>query len=346
MNSSVSPYLIEALSERWFEKTAVLLTKMWNLPVEETRRRLRWKYLDCPMTDAPLFFVVVSAGEVVASLGFFPSPFRIGDRIVKVVCPGDGYVSPEHRRFGLYTKLFLKGHEELADHYDFFISLSANPVSAAGLIKIGWRSMSERGSLSRIQLWPTIRYLAGKGRPTRDCEGVVEGADAIASLYEELPEAAPPTFEGCVPSPDGAYVRWRYSNPTDTYVAIPVRQDGKLLAFATCMVTQRDAFLLDYRERPGADALEPLVELMRGRLKVPRFHFNGSIFDEKQKRALRRAGVRDYRPLLNLFLARPPVPVLIHPTRKDATDVDWNRNGLDMSKAEHWRIPEFCNDGY
>jgi hypothetical protein len=346
MSSSSSPYVIEPLSERWFEKTATLLTAMWNLPVEETRLRLRWKYLECPMTQVPLFFVVVSAGEVVASLGFFPSPFRVGNRIVKVVCPGDGYVSPEHRRFGLYTKLFLKGHEELAGHYNFFISLSANPVSAAGLVKIGWRSMSERGSLSTMQVWPTIRYLAGRAPKGRNCEGLVEGADGIANLYEELPASVHAIFEGCVPSPDGAYVRWRYSNPTDTYIAIPLRQEGKLLAFATCMVTRRDAFLLDFREHPGADALEPLVKIMRKRLAVPRFHFNGSIFDEKQQEALRRAGVRDYRPLLNVFLSRPPVPVLIHPTRKDATEADWHCDGLDMSRAEHWRIPEFCNDGY
>ncbi len=346
MSNSVSPYVIEPLSERWFEKTARLLTAMWNLPVEETRLRLRWKYLDCPMTDAPLFFVAVSAEEVVASLGFFPSPFKLGDRSITVVCPGDGYVSPDHRRFGLYTKLFLRGHEELADRYDFFISLSANPVSAAGLLKIGWRSMSERCDLSRIQVWSTIRYLAGMGRTGKADEGVVVDAGAIASLYEELPEAAPPAFKGCIPGPDGAYVKWRYSNPTETYIGLPLQKQGRLLAFATCMVSRRDAFLLDFRERPGADALEPLVKLMRGRLGVPRLHFNGSIFDEKQRMTLRRAGVHDYRPLLNVFLARPPVPVLIHPTRKDATEADWHRNGLDMSRAEHWRIPEFCNDGY
>ncbi|MBI4915341.1 MAG: GNAT family N-acetyltransferase [Acidobacteria bacterium] len=339
-------YEIVALSEEWFDRAAELLSVMWHLPVEQSRLRLRWKYLDCPLATAPLVFLAVHRGRVVATLAFFASPFRIGERRLVVLCPSDGIVADEHRRHGLYTRLLLTAHEHLATGFDFFISLSANPVSAAGLLKIGWRILAAHDGLSRFQLMPASRYLLRMPPAAVNAEGLVSDPAAIADLYEQIPATPRGSARCCLADPDRAYVEWRYANPTEHYVAIPCYRDSRLVAFAACMVSRRDVFVLDYRELPGANALGQLVGTMRKCLRVPRYNCYGDWLDRQQQEALRRLGFRDYRPLLNTFLDRPSVPVLIHPTMKGAHDSDWVVEGLDLSKAANWIIPEFCNDGY
>lgn len=341
-----SDYAIEPLGGEWFEQTAELLSVMWGLPLEESRLRLRWKYLDCPLATGPLVYVALCDAHVVAALAFFPSPFRLGDRSVLVLCPGDGFVLPEHRRHGLYTRLLEAGHAGLAKESSFFISLSANPVSAAGLLKIGWRPMAQHDGLSRFQIVPAARYLLRMSPAQLQGDNLITDAASIADLYDAIRVAPEQSAGRCFADPDRDYVAWRYSNPTERYVAIPYSKNGQVVGFAVCMATRRDVFVLDYRERPGAQALRRVVASMRASLRLLRYNWYGSALEESQKLALRSMGFRDYRPLLNLLVKRPSVPVLIHPTKRECTAAEWTVDGLDLSVATNWMIPELCNDGY
>lgn len=340
-------YQVVALTEPYFSQTAEILAQYWSIPLEVSKLRLRWKYLDCPLKKTSLFYLALFEDQVVGMLGFFPSPFQLDGEPVHVVCPGDAFVSLAHRRFGIYTKLFLHGHRELASYYDYFVSLSANPISAAGLLKIGWRSLALRKEQSHFQLISSMRYLLKMDSLPLKGDVLVSDAQQIADLYEMIPSYHHvDTRNSCVPQTERNYISWRYSNPTEKYVAIPYYQQGKLHAFAVFMVTRRDAFLLDYREQVGANALKPVLDLMKKHIPIPRLFLPVFIFSSDQRKTLSRCGFHDYRPLINCFIKRPAVPILIHPVCEKPEARHWHLHGQDMRDAAHWLIPEFCNDGY
>lgn len=108
--------------------------------IENTSEWFAWKYERNPFVDRVPITVAERDGKVVGAVSAFPLEMHTGTRVVRVYISCEGFVHPEHRRRGVFTRMVSAAWERYADDMAFVTGLSANEKTLSAHVKYNdWR---------------------------------------------------------------------------------------------------------------------------------------------------------------------------------------------------------------
>lgn len=256
---------------------------LWGPDLGINAAYLEWKYSDNPYVNNTIIHIALHAGRVVGMRGAFGNCWQSGVPSQTMICltDSDGVVHPEHRRHGLFGRLTMAVVEELSSHdYEYLIALSANPITAHSLLKLGWRSTvplqtaywqaeqgrdsSLRGFARKLPFLSSV-YRQWRRYRNRFFSQTPGNRFPFASLDQNVSQAGPDDST-CIsvekaPQPkamadlverigsdgrirhvrDQRFFAWRYKNPLSLYRFF-FYKDAKLEGF---LVLQTSAFAVD-----------------------------------------------------------------------------------------------------
>ena len=182
----------------------------WD-PTEPNEALFRWKHLDNPAGESPMWLAYV--GDSVA--GFrtmmrweFLHDHRTPIRAVRAV---DTATHPDFRRRGIFRTLTMAAVEELTAERVDFVFNTPNPESRAGYLTMGWQDtgrMAVRFFPGRVKgVGRTIRARA----PARKWSEPIEAGDPVDRVADELAGLSHTLGgSGLATSHTGEYLLWRY----------------------------------------------------------------------------------------------------------------------------------------
>lgn len=211
---------------------------------ESTLEWFAWKYERNPFVDEVPITVAETDDEFVGASSAFPLRMHTGSRVVRVYVSCEGFVHPDHRRQGVFTRMVSTAWERYADRMAFVTGLSANEKTLSAHVKYNdWRMVKTIPRYYRFQRpdvllesetesrllgvlgsvsAPAVRgyfgIRAGLGRTVdRPVERFDETpVDVLTSLYRER------VPRGIHAVRDETFYDWRFENPNweyTTYVA-------------------------------------------------------------------------------------------------------------------------------
>jgi len=172
----------------------------------------RWKYLDNPAADEVTVSVVTHDGELVGIAGLVPVRMRVDGEEGLGALAGDLVVHPDHRRRGVFTRLFgslfgrsvddvtvasdqaidTDGPGFIPDLPDVdFLFAYATPQSHSGIRQLGWTDLEPRRRFVRVHD-PTSFLRDRLGARAARVLGPLARAGARAWLaWRDSPETVP-----------------------------------------------------------------------------------------------------------------------------------------------------------
>jgi hypothetical protein len=350
-------YELRLLAKDEKSQAIALIAEMQGIDVSTAEQYFRWKYEQNPHSDQSVVYLMFHEGKAVALRGFFPMRFRVSSGAssskVSVLVPSDSFVSPSHRRKGLFSRLTQFASTKLGDEHDFFLTTSSNYKSTGGYLKMGWRPLTQKYLIDRYFIIPTIASLCRRNvQGGKMSPNILQNEiDAISDLYSSLcgteTGTAPPAMI-CQPDIEPGYIKWRFSNPSNNYFAMPFHQDGELVSFLVGSYENRGVVILDYRVQPSADEAVFLdtIRMFCKSIRTCRIRFHSFSLSSERRESLCQLGFRHYQKFPDHLRKQPPmVPLLLHPAATTFDDSDWVVQGLDLRNEESWLIPAWCCDG-
>lgn len=116
---------------------------MWGSGQERNSAYFAWKYESNPYSDVSFIQLALCDGQVVGMRAMYVTEWEVGQPLQKFKClsDADAVIHPDHRRRGLLERMTKASLDEAAHHgFEYSITLSASPASAANNLKLGWRS--------------------------------------------------------------------------------------------------------------------------------------------------------------------------------------------------------------
>jgi GNAT superfamily N-acetyltransferase len=224
-----------------------------GLDVVEGERHWRWKYEENPYLREPLAVVAAdSTRRLVGMLGLYGSMWQFGESPGRLLvpCPVDAYVAPDHRRRGLYRRLFTESIALARERgWEYLFSLSSGKETYTCNAQLGARSLGYRlpsmhypgppvpsgnGRRSRMRAVP--RHILETGRRR------VLSATGRAPVVQHMLRSA---YQGLVSA-----ARWRH-DPFELF------DEGAAAGELT-------GTYIDVTSRPRPDAMATLAERVSG----------------------------------------------------------------------------------
>ena len=236
----------------------------------------RWKHENNPFVREPIFYVALDGERVVGMRGFHGASWYLdAGEPSMLLCACDLVVDPSYRGRGLnrsimdaaFSGLHQEGHRTV-------LSFSANPITYAESLRIGWRLAIDYGMLaietrraqevrraaSRLSKLPAVwrwkdlpgRVLLRRGFSDFDRRWRKGHAD-LGFALEARPEAMARIAGATAPRGirhvrDAIYYRWRFQNPASEYRFVYSPREAP------------NAFLVLQRPRFGAGADVSIVD--------------------------------------------------------------------------------------
>lgn len=182
----------------------------WD-PTEPNEAFFRWKHLDNPAGESPMW-LAYSGDTVVGFRTMMQWEFLLDRRTpIRAVRAVDTATHPEYRRRGIFRTLTMAAIEELTrDGFDFVFN-TPNPESRAGYLTMGWQDVGR----IPMRFFPgrltgplrTIRARRPAEKWSEPCEvgdPIDIAADELAGRSHEM------SRHGLATSHTGEYLRWRY----------------------------------------------------------------------------------------------------------------------------------------
>lgn len=247
------------------ERVVDLHNRVWN--GERTTDWFHWKYVENPAIDRVPVYVATCDGTVVGTVGLVAFRMCRGETTGLGLLAGDLVVHPDHRRQGLFTRLFTAVADAVTAERAYgdatFLFAYANASSFPGTQKLGWTDVSPRVSYYRVhdprsylrdQFGPVVTrvlgpVLAGGTRTALrlGTRGASSPADVTVERHERLPVetlttlAASQSPEGVRPRHDAAFYEWRFAGVSWRHDAVYVAErDGEPIAATVTRVTRDD----------------------------------------------------------------------------------------------------------
>lgn len=120
-----------------------LQRELWSPDVALNAAYLDWKYLRNPYIPRPLIYLAFCGDELAGMRGAVGTRWEIGDRREHVTLPypDDLVIAPAHRARWLHQRIMAFALKDLsARGYEHVVNLSAGRTTAAGSMKMRWRS--------------------------------------------------------------------------------------------------------------------------------------------------------------------------------------------------------------
>jgi GNAT superfamily N-acetyltransferase len=317
----------------------------------------KWKYHDNPYTEHPLAMVALHRGKVVGFRGYFATAWQIGEQneTMVVLCPGDTCVHPNHRRRGLSVAMGHKAMEQYAQRYKIFLNFSATKNSLPGYRRMGFVPLMAKTYLTRCTGLGLLKLIWKEKARSGWRRGRVAFGELDGIVVSDRPRpedmhvvlASRASNSGKIRLlQDEDFFRWRFDNKRKTYVFYSFRKNHVPTGYVVVGVSLSTGrgYILDYAQTDDA-AIE---KILRFAIKMKHFDvlsiYNFGLSDDFSKTLY---SLRFKRNSLIRTIERRvkgELPLLLRPVRKEYADSDFFLNGLDMRKAENWRIKGICAD--
>jgi len=227
----------------------------------------RWKFRENPFVDHVPIIVASDDGTPIGFRSFFAQELRAGDAVVPAFQPCDTMVHPDHRKRGLFDRMNERAIDRYTDGRPSCFFNFPNERSKRGNRKHGWheigtvpayyRPQNPAGVLERVA---TDRQHAAESHSRAGETGVAgtvaDGMqDVVVATHRlgdrlfvdaesalEIERATPPpadtlatVYRRSIPDAihtnrTGAFYRWRFDNPSQTYTSYVARRDGEPVA--------------------------------------------------------------------------------------------------------------------
>jgi GNAT superfamily N-acetyltransferase len=159
-------YDIVRYEPRYRDQVLAVQHHLWGTDSARNDQYLAWKYEQNPYADAPLIYLALDEGQVVAMRGMFGTRWQVGDPPDRpaALFAGDTVVMPDHRGRGLFRQIMLVALKDLARlGYRYLLNLSAGRATHLMSCRMGWVSI---GPLERLR-WRGRAAARRDGRPHR-----------------------------------------------------------------------------------------------------------------------------------------------------------------------------------
>jgi len=345
---------------------AQLMVYLWGGDPEANTSYFRWKYERNPHSDEPLAVVGLRGSKVVGFRGFFATKWTAGrDQTVRVLCPSDTCVHPDHRRRGLSVLMGRAAMRLYEGRYPIFLNTSCSHQSLPGYVRMGFLPLAQRNYLAKVRLSaffsslpvlsPVSRILRGQG-PSQ-AQGLrlpLGGALEFLVTDRVLPEemAGVVAKRGRNPArltlcQDEAYFRWRFASGRRRYSFCYLMEGQKVAGYAALRLFRRGrATIIDYG---GVD--ENCTKTLLGAAVATLRLDVLSIWDFSVESSLRQylSSLGFRRDSLTAFIEKRlwgevSLPLLVRPVAESFREDDWYIGGLDVRRIESWLIREICSD--
>lgn len=265
------------------DRDAYLRLHERTLAEPTTERWFSWKYEENPFVDHVPVTVAERDGAVVGAASGFPLRLRCGGDAVLAYGSCEGFVHPDHRRRGVFTRLVRDAWERAADQgMAFVFGMTGNEKTLAAHTKYNdWRPVEPLPRSYRFQR-PAELLAAETGTPGLGRFGPLLGpavrgvhrlrfdladvdTDRVTMRrYGEVPsEHLASLYDDHVPETihvvrDEQFYDWRFRNPNRDYAFYVAHDaDDPVAALTTCTDTGGayvDTKVMDVLPlHPGAD---------------------------------------------------------------------------------------------
>lgn len=206
-----------------------LLRGFWSDDPEENLSYFEWKYEDNPHAETPLGIVALHEGEIVGYRGYFACRFEVRGKNddIRVLVPGDTFVSPAHRRRGLSVLMGNLAKQEYAQRHPLFLNMTCSRQSLPGYRRMGFLSLATKAYLTRASLFASARAILFNrtGVPThrRVIEygrfGQIEvSTEPRPAEMAAIAAAQRDETDRIRLFQDERFFRWRFRNPQSRYL--------------------------------------------------------------------------------------------------------------------------------
>jgi hypothetical protein len=223
--------------------------------LQRTSHMWRWKHVDNPFGASEVLVAIDPKNEVAALRAFMRWAFSRNGETITAVRAVDTATHPDHRRFGLFTRLTLRAAEEVKAQGTGFVFNTPNDQSRPGYMKMGWQPVATVSPLVRMLrphrfAWEIASLLLRKKNASRHHEPKdffgkktpLTVSDLLAKPgLDELLEADAQQWRDLLHTPrTRAYLQWRYAyHPTIPYHAVTVEEKGRIVAGAVFRTNTR-----------------------------------------------------------------------------------------------------------
>lgn len=143
MTENADGYEITAYRPEFRAEVLELQQHMWGSDRERNAAYFEWKYERNPYSGSSFIYLALYEGQVAGMRAMFVTEWEAGQPSQGFQCltDADAVVHPDHRGHRLLermTRATLEGVTRLG--FDYNVNLSASPVSAAIIEKVGWHS--------------------------------------------------------------------------------------------------------------------------------------------------------------------------------------------------------------
>ncbi len=338
-------------------EVADLLASLTGLPSAVNLGYLRWKYEQNPFTPEPLAVVARERDRPVGFRGYFASPWRIAGRPERfiILCPGDTYVSPSHRKRGLSVALGRLALESFAGRGKIFLNTSCTSQSLPGYSRMGFAPLAPKRFLTRCGIFPLAAYLLTSSKRLPISPGRIsfgrQGDFAVSDSPRpaEMAKLAAGRSHGKARvslDRDESFFRWRFKNPLRRYVFYYLMTGESCIGYLVVGLSPnaRRAYILDW----APDDVSPVTRLLEYVANSGHFDLL-SILDFSLPSdlvpVLRRLGFSATGPMGRLErLVKGNLPLLVRPPGDPSQRENWMVEELDLGDPENWSIRGICGD--
>lgn len=323
------------------------------------REWFAWKYVDTPYVDRVPILVAERDGELVGARPFFALPMAVGGRRLTALQPADTMVRSDHRGQGIFSGMTRRAIDHYGPREPGFFFNFPNEQSLPGYRKLGWETVGEEARFYRVE--DSERVLAARDDARRArvagklCGPLVSAYNRLREETASIPRRVPvrthtnppvdelaSIYRRSVPDAihavrDETFLDWRLENPHweyTTYVTDGPEEPvativGDSVGLATGVSVTRIADVLPVAgDRRDEQLLALLERVLRVRSDSDVFVAPAAVFPSG---VMRRLGFfRDDWPPLR-FVARGR-------TLAVRSLGEWSVNGIDLRRADRWRL--------
>ena len=211
-----------------------------------------WKHEENAFGPSPAW-VACDGDRIAGFRALMRWDFTRGDEVVHAVRAVDTATHPDYQGRGIFTRLTLRGIEELEAEGTAFVFNTPNDQSRPGYLKMGWSVVGRPPTSFRPRgLRGAARMLRSRTAAERWSSTSTAGEDAAAvladaSTLDALLASRPPTPR-LRTRHDAASLRWRFGTPLLAYRAIVARgglEDGVAILRVRARGDAREAALCE-----------------------------------------------------------------------------------------------------
>jgi GNAT superfamily N-acetyltransferase len=360
MEGLMDDFEIREYDSRYKDQLLDVQVHHWGSDRARNAAYFEWKFEQNPYMAIPSIFLGLKDGQVVGMLGMFGSRWEFGTdrRSAMIPCPSDAVVEPEHRRQGLFHRLFLAQFQHLADQgFRHSIALSVGNMSFSGLLSLGWKSIGAIQTM-RKQEQQTLKSPLQKLRTALRLPGIQKkpfssldqcpGGRGI--MIQKTPRPEQMTllverlgYDGRIRHVrDSEYFTWRFRNPFSQYRFLfsgtdPL--DGYLVLQAAYDSCKSSATIVDWE----GSTFDIRVKLLQAALEWGRFEnvFAWSAMLSKEVKAvLRDLGFQ----WVGEKQKNRDRPVMVRPLQNLDQEENWRLNHHPLTESSSWDLRWLYSD--